>query len=172
MNELKAFNVDIYNLSLGTHQFDFKVDKSFFDSFEYSIVQSGELDVKLDLDNRETFLVLDFTIKGSIDLTCDRSLEEFEHVLDLKEQLILKYGSEEIQGDDEIEIIEPGTIRINVADFIYEYITIAVPMKKIHPKYLEESEEDEVIYYTSDEDESEEKDTSGSVWDQLKKLKK
>lgn len=171
MDLLKAFDINIAGLSPGMHEFNFEVKDTFFESYEYSIVEKGRLGVKLGLDNRETFLLLAFHIKGSIELTCDRSLEVFDYDLDLHEKMILKYGVEAIDDEEDIETIDPGTARINVADYIYEYITIAVPMKKVHPQFADESDEGEHLFYTSGEDASDDMEKTESVWDQLKKLK-
>ena len=172
MDVFKDFEIDIYNLGSGIHQFSFKVEKAFFEAYEYSIIKNGNLKVKLDLDNRGSFLALNFSITGTIELICDRSLERFDAPLDLHQMLVLKFGSELIDDGKDIDIIEPGTIRINVADYIYEFITVAVPMKKIHPNYGQETEEEEQLFYTSSDgsDERRRKDIN-PIWNSLKKLR-
>jgi len=172
MNVRKAFDVGIYNLSPGVHEFNFEIDGAFFESYEYGIVEQGQLRVVLLLENQETFLTLNFSIEGTIELLCDRSLELFDYPLDLKERVILKYGSEEIGDEEDIEIIAPGTTTINVADYIYEFITVSVPMKKLHPRYQKDRDVgEEDLFYTTEGEQEEEQDQDNPLWKELKKLK-
>lgn len=161
MKELSRFNIDIFRLGNGEHAYQFEINDSFFDHFGYGLLEKGQATVDVLLDKRETFISLDFTIKGSVELTCDRSLEKFDFPLDSSDKIILKFGEEEKEINEEITIILKNTQRINIAQYIYEFITIAVPYKKVHPRYAEEdSPEDEwsegTIVYT---DNTEQEDT-------------
>jgi len=66
------------------------------------------------------------------------------------------------------------TPSINIGDFIYEFITLAVPLKKLHPRYEEafdEDDEPEMIYTSQEESDEEESQESDPRWEALKKLK-
>ncbi len=150
MKDLKAFDLDIYNLRVGKHEYDFEGDDSFFASFEQSLIEKGSFKVKLIMDKSATMLQLHFHITGFIEQICDRSNEPFNYPLDISERHILKFGEEDKELSDEIEIIDRNTQRINVAQYIYEFIGLSVPIKKIHPRFLndqfEETDEALLIY--------------------------
>ena len=57
----------------------------------------------------------------------------------------MKFGDEEGELSDEMEIISSNTQRINVARYIYELVNVSIPMKKLHPRYANESAEDQII---------------------------
>jgi uncharacterized metal-binding protein YceD (DUF177 family) len=69
-------------------------------------------------------------------------------------------------------VIKDDTATIDVSEFIYEFITLAVPLKKLHPRY-EETEDDEpdLIYTSEDEDTDRENGEVDPRWEALKKLK-
>ena len=72
MNRLKSFSIPFTSLKNGKHQFDFKISDSFFTEFEYSPIKKADLSVEVEFNKQETMFVLDFVIKGEIELTCDR----------------------------------------------------------------------------------------------------
>jgi uncharacterized protein len=169
MNLLDKFDIDIAKLGLGQHHFSFKIDQKFFELFDYSLVDRGDLDVKLELEKKTSFIALNYQISGTIELVCDRSLDQYDYPLDIEEKVILKYGEEPKELTDEIEIISYNTQKINVSNHIYEFISVAVPMKKLHPRYDDETPDDQIIYSSSkDEESGQEIDPR---WSELKKLK-
>ena len=69
---------------------------------------------------------------------------------------------------------------IDVKSFIYQYLSLAVPMKKLHPDFEtdddEELEELELVYSSEDEssesdDVEEENETVDPIWSALKGIK-
>jgi uncharacterized protein len=173
MRVLDRFNIDIYKLSNATHQYDFEFDDTLFGEFEDSFVDKGKGKVKVTLEKNESFIKLTMTIDGSIELQCDRSLDLFDFPLHIETSIIFKYGEEEQELDDEIVIITRDRQRLNLAQYIYEFIGLEVPMKKLHPRFEDETGDDELIYSSEkDNDEGENKSTDiDPRWEKLKKLK-
>lgn len=184
MKARRLFDIDILQLSYGSHDYEFDINSSFFEGFEDRIIEKGELKVKLTLDKSETLLRADFVIDGYVELTCDRSLENFDYPISENNQLIFKYGSEYSELTEEIITIPKDLPTINVAQYIYEFIGLAIPIKKLHPKFAkeEEDEEDEsegILIYTTkkeddEEDEEDEEDEAKTDprWDILNNIKK
>ncbi|MDQ8052948.1 MAG: DUF177 domain-containing protein [Pedobacter sp.] len=128
MKALKQFSIPFTGLKLGKHQFDYEIDKSFFDAFEYSLVKDGALKVTVELDKQETMLILHFHIWGTIQLNCDKCLSEFAQPIELKERQIVKFAEDELESDDlEIVVLNRKESEIDVSEMIYEFITVSVP---------------------------------------------
>lgn len=128
MKALKQFSIPFTGLKLGKHQFEFEIDKSFFDAFEYSLVKDGALKATVELDKQETMLLLDFHVWGTIQLNCDKCLSEFAQPIELKERQIVKFTEDEGESDDlDIIILHKKESAIDVSESIYEFITVAVP---------------------------------------------
>jgi uncharacterized metal-binding protein YceD (DUF177 family) len=170
------FDIDILKLSNQKHDYEYIIDSSFFTNIENSIVEKGNLKVKLTLDKSETFIQANFDIAGSAELTCDRSLEKYDFHIDQKSKLIFKYGEEFKEISDEIVTIPKDLQQLNMAQYIYEFIGLALPMKKLHPKFVTDDEQEDadtiLIYTTGTEKPGEEKEEIDPRWDILNKLKK
>ena len=128
MNALKQFSIPFTGLKLCKHQFDFDIDKGFFDAFEYSLVKDGALKVTLELDKQETMLILHFHIWGTIQINCDKCLSEFSQPIEIKERQIVKFAEDELESDDlEIIVLNRKESEIDVSEMIYEFINVAIP---------------------------------------------
>lgn len=170
------FNIDIYKLQNGAHEYDFEIPGSFFDSIDQDIVKKGSGNVHVVLNKSETLISLDFDIDVKVELTCDRSLELFDHPIKVNKTLILKFGDEEEELDEDLMVIQRNTQRINLAQHIYEYIGLEIPMKKLHPKFNKEAgpELDEIIYTSNEGPENDTDNNDQAIdprWAKLKNLK-
>jgi uncharacterized metal-binding protein YceD (DUF177 family) len=73
-------------------------------------------------------------------------------------------------------MIHRDSDHLELGQYIYEFIGLAIPMKKLHPRYegeldLEDESEGKIIY-TSGSDSGDEGDEDiDPRWEQLKKLK-
>lgn len=155
---------------------------AFFEELEQDLIEHGNFKTHVVLNRSATMIQLNFETKGSVILTCDRSLEPFEEPIDLNGRIILKFGDHNEELTDEIEIINRNTPRINVARYIFEFIALTLPFKKIHPDLrteddnldsIEDEEEGILVYSSGDiEDlESTEEEKIDPRWEALKKLK-
>jgi uncharacterized protein len=113
---------------------------------------------------------LNIDITGSVTLVCDRSLKEFEEVLGLSELYVYKFGDRFEVVSENMEIIPTETVEINLANNLFEYICLAVPMKKLHPDYRDD--DGGLIYSDNFEEKNSSKEEIDPRWAALKNLKK
>ncbi|EON77173.1 protein in cluster with ribosomal protein L32p, Bacteroidetes/Chlorobi subfamily [Lunatimonas lonarensis] len=177
MKFLRNFDIDIIRLKDGEHTFPFEVNSDFFGHFPVNdLVSEGNLKVSVTLKKQGGVIEAWFEIQGQVKLTCDRSLEEYLHDLKTRERILYKYGPEEGELNEEVYLITNETAQINVAQFIYEFILLAIPPKKLHPKFGDEEEDSDegVLVYSSitEESEKEFEPETNPLWEKLKKLKK
>lgn len=158
---LAAFEIPIVGLKVGTYQYEFAVDDAFWAHFAHPDLKKGAFTVQLVLTKSERVLTLDFEVKGAIELICDRSLRPFLMPLHLQEQMLYKYGQELEELNESVWQIPAEQESINVAQHIYEFIGLAVPMKKIHPDVRRPEDDEEAdellgdesfLVYSSDEE--------------------
>ena len=119
-------------LSSGNHRYVFEIDDTFFESFEYFETDKGRLTVILDLLKETGLMDLHFDIKGSLQLACDRCLKEFDQPVEGKFRLIIKFGDEYVEESDEVMVIPQTESRLNVGQFIFEYINLLLPLQHAH----------------------------------------
>jgi len=176
-----AYSVNIIGLSNKVHNFEYDIADEFFRHYGTNIVSQGRFHVDVALNKHETFIEADFKIKGTATLTCDRSLEPFEYPIWTTRKMLFKYGETDEEVTDEIVVINRETATLELGQYIYEFIALAVPMKKLHPRFRVEDVNDDdnadgKIVYSSESGEDPNKNNDGDDnidprWNILKKLK-
>lgn len=175
MKALKQFSIPFTGLKLGKHEFDFDIDKSFFDAFEHSLVKDGALKAKIDLERQENMLILNFHVDGTIKLNCDKCLADFDYPIEVNDRQIVKFAEDVEEEIDELEIIilPRRETAIDVSELLYEFITVAVPFTskcEQAGKNCDEEMLDTLDKLSAGSDEQEQIDEDPR-WAALKKLK-
>ena len=144
MKKDPQFDLPIARLSLKTHHFAFELGRAFFEQFDPQgeFIADGDLQADVALHKTERLITLNFHIVGTVRLTCDRSLDEYDQPLDIDRQLLVRYGDEPKELDDDVLQVTPETLTLDVAQHLYDYIGLALPMKKLHPRYEHEADDD------------------------------
>lgn len=174
---MKEFEVKISGLASGHHTFIFPVTDAFFAHFPESLVQHCSLTATIDLEKSETMIVARFRVEGQIELISDRTLEPFMEPITIQEQIIYKFGEVAEEISDELVVIPWTAVYLNVAQPIYEFITLAIPQRKLEPEFRSqetELESDiELIYKSGGDEEGEGGDAPQNDdprWQELKRL--
>ena len=173
MNPLKQYSIPFTGLNIGQHQFDFEVDGRFFENFEYALVKNGLRNVSLNLGKQETMMVLDFHIKGEVQLSCDKCLADFPDQIDTQDRLIAKFSeSEDLADSEEVVIIAKKESEIDVSSFIYEMINLAIPNITVCADPGNTPACDQEMLNKIDELITKEETIDDPRWDILKKIRK
>jgi len=175
---MRAYRVNIMRLKNSVHEYDFDVENDFFGHYGTKLVSEGSLKVHLTLDKRETLIDATFSIAGTVKVTCDRCLETFDEPVKAIKKLVFKFGETDEELSDEIMVIQRDTEAIDFGQYMYEFILLELPMKKLHPRFrAEEDAEDNAmegkIIYSSktSADDPEEGGDTDPRWEILRKLK-
>lgn len=170
MDALLQYSIPVKGLGNGMHDFDFQIDKSFFESFDETPIQEGQFDVRLLLDKRPDMIVLHFVYEGSISTECDRCLEKMSLPIQGQNDLLVKYAVEDQPEEADIVYINLESQQFNVAKFIYEFICLGIPMIKTHDDSDEDKNCDpEMLKYLESEEQTSDENP---IWDALKDFKK
>ncbi|MDE6853478.1 MAG: DUF177 domain-containing protein [Muribaculaceae bacterium] len=133
MGKFTAFKLPLKSLGVGTHQFDYKLDKQFFTNMESADVHDADLDVHLTVVYKGDFYDLTFAITGDVTLICDRCLDDLHFPIDASYHITVKYGDDYNDDSDEVLEIPESDATLNVAYMIYDTVVLAIPMKHVHP---------------------------------------
>lgn len=128
------YNIEFKGLNEGLHDFEFEVDNKFFEHFEESLVENGKVTVKVILEKRSSFIKLDLKIKGWLELTCDRCLELYKQPVKHETEIFVKFGEKEYDDGESVIWVNPEEHHINLAQIIYEYVILSIPLRHVHPK--------------------------------------
>lgn len=166
MKVLKEYTIPFVGLKEGMHDYSFEIRDTFFESFEYSEIEKGEVHVDVSMERKERMLIFEFDIKGYVNVDCDRCLEAMEYPIEGRERLIVKFGQELREESEEVLIIPETDSHIDISSFIYEYIILLLPFKRVHQEG-DETCSNEVVDKLDDHTIIEE----DPRWDALKGLK-
>lgn len=133
MKPFKAYDIQFVGLKLGEHIYKYDVDNTFFKQFEYDEFNGVNLTITLKLDKKTTLLELQFVARGEVNVNCDVTNEPYDQPIAAEFNLVVKFGSEYNDDNENILIIPHGAYEINVAQYIYELVVLSVPSKRIHP---------------------------------------
>ena len=159
----KDFKIPFRGLALGKHLFDFEVSNWFFEKFDFFEIQKGNVEIQLEFDKSERMLILNFSFNGFVGATCDRCGEEFDLNIEGTQQIFVKFGHENEIASDDVYILAENEYEIEISQFIYEMIGLAIPIRKTHP----EGENQCDISTIKLIEEMKPKDTSDSRWNKL-----
>ena len=169
----KEFDIPFSGLKQGKHGFSYDIDNTFFDSFGYDEFNAVNITVKVILNKTTTIMELDFDADGTVNVDCDITSEPYEQPITSSSRLIVKFGDSYNDEDDEILILPHGEHQLNIAQFVYEMLVLAVPLKRVHPGIADGTLKSEVLDRLEELQPKEKKDNkkgNDPRWDELKKL--
>ncbi|WP_339337024.1 MULTISPECIES: YceD family protein [unclassified Croceitalea] len=171
--ELKEFFIPFSGLKLGKHEFEYTIDNKFFESFGYQEFNAVAIDLKAALNKMNTMMELDIKASGSVNVDCDLTSEPYNQEISSDLQLVVKFGEEYNDEDDEILILPHGEHQFNIAQYVYEMLVLAVPQKRVHPGVLDgtlKSEALDMLEELEPKETKKEKEDIDPRWNVLKKL--
>ncbi len=133
MGKYTAFKLPLKSLGVGTHEFEYHLDKQFFANMESADVHDADLTVKLVVVYNGEYYDLSFNITGEVVLICDRCLDDLHYPIETSYHIVVKYGEDYNDDSDEVLEIPDSDNYLNVAYMIYDTVTLAIPMKHVHP---------------------------------------
>lgn len=177
MNPLREYDINIVGLENKRYEYDFESGDAFFAALDQELIRKGNVQTRVVLDKSETMIRLNFHIVGTVEQICDRSLDEYDEPVDTQQMMLLKFGDHNEELSDEIELIERNTATVNVARYIFEFISLSLPMKRLHPRFRDEDDQDDeseikLIYSSGStaEDGSDDQPDMDPRWAALRKL--
>ena len=111
----KSYIVALDSMELGAHVFDFQLDDAYFSEIENSELLGGQVKVEAHLNLREYDFDLDIAVKGLVQVTCDRCLDEMDVAIDVEEN--------EWEWDEEPKLIDLSWLA---------YVLIIVNLPLVH----------------------------------------
>jgi len=173
MMKQKEFIIPFSGLKQGKHKFEFKIDNKFFESFGYDEFNGAAIESEVLLNKTSTMLELEFESKGTVNVDCDITSEAYDQEVASNMELVVKFGNEYNDEDDEILIIPHNSHQVNIAQYLYEMLVLAVPQKRIHPGIADGTLKSKALDRLEElqpKETRKNKDKNDPRWDKLKNL--
>ena len=176
MKSTNEYLIPFIGLKLGKHQFEYTIDKKFFDEFSFDEFEDCDVKVKVVLEKKATMLEVSFAHKGTVNVPCDLTGEQFDLPIKGKINLVVQFGDEFNNDNEELLILPHGEHQIDLAQYIYEMIVLSIPQKRVHPGVKEGTLQTEALrklneFQVKDVEEVTKKEEEiDPRWDKLKQL--
>jgi uncharacterized metal-binding protein YceD (DUF177 family) len=156
------------DLENGKHEFDFRLESDFFAQIDDYEVHGGDVSVEIDLEKSDGYLNVEIRFDGNLKVDCDRCLEEMSVEIEGEDSLTVRFVEAHPEDDNEdVMYLKSGEDTLDLTDYIYEGIYLALPMRRIHPDETGSNAcNPEMLKYLSSE-----KQESVSPFDILKRYK-
>ncbi|HYW33903.1 MAG TPA: DUF177 domain-containing protein [Balneolaceae bacterium] len=147
---------------------------------------SGALDVEsygfkggeiaIDFYRGRRFIRTRYKIEADVELVCDRSLEEFLYPVSTSYEVVFKTDVQEETEtkDGAVRRFDFSANTISIEKEVRDSVMLEIPIKKIHPKYLNDEgniEEFETKSFGNTKQLDEDEDKVDPRWEKLKELK-
>ena len=172
MKHSKVYSIPFKGLKLGKHKFKYLIEKKFFDAYQYDDFLNSNVEVTINFVKENTLFELHFTAIGTVLINCDVSGEEFNQPIKGELDLIVKFGDEFNNENEEILVLPHNEYEIDVSQYIYELIVLSVPVKRIHPQVADGTLKSEALDKLAKMQYKEEHKQMDPRWEKLKELLK
>ena len=135
MSHRREFEIAFVGLKPGIHEYSYEINDRFFEAFQEQDFTHCKAHVKLTLDKKSGFFLLKFEVGGSLEVTCDRCNSDLPLELWDEFTITVKMVEEpelmnEQEDDPDVYYISRNESHLDVANWIYEFINLAIPMQK------------------------------------------
>ena len=168
--------VQFSGLGSGKYEYSYTLDNTFFEGYENEELREGKVDFEVILERHERMLMFTFFFKGEVKTTCDRCLGEMSVPVEGEEHLCVKFSDTESSEDENVVYLPENAYQIDLAQWMYEYVAVSMPMQHVHPEGECDPEMLKFIAYEADEREGDDEvrelgeGESDPRWEALKQL--
>ncbi len=179
MRKTREYLIPFAGLKLGKHKFDYQINNTFFETFDYNEFQNSEIKVDVVLEKKGSLLEINFKHNGSVNVPCDLTSEDFNLPIKGKMKLIVRFGDTYNNDNEELLILPFGEFEIDIAQYLYEMIVLSIPLRRVHPGVKDGSLKTEALAKLNElsikeekkeEKKEQEKENIDPRWDKLKQL--
>ena len=181
VNKKNEYVIEFSGLKEGHYVFNYEIGDKFFEQLEFSEFRKAKMIVKINFEKKETMMIANMNVDGFIEVMCDMCTDDFSIPVNGEDEIIFRFSEHE-EYNEEVKCVLPNEVEIDFTHYIYEFICLLLPSRKVHPEggcnqdMLEEVnnylmiEQDDIE--DIDTEESEDENEVDPRWAALKKLKK
>jgi len=123
--------IPILHLEDGIHNFEHDIKAGTF-HFDQSEIFPGDINVKVKLNKFDKNITCKVKTKTKSHNICDRCLTEYDRDHEGKFTILFHLGEKDFETDEEdVILISPDQIEIDLMSNIYEHLILSIPMKSI-----------------------------------------
>lgn len=133
MVALDEHTINFTGLKDGEHEFQFDLDKRFFEQTGDEDLEGGHLAAVVKLDKRGNLMVANIHLEGTVEVLCDHCNAPLSLPTIGDQRQIFQLNAEEDLDDDELVGLDAHAHSINLSHYFYECLRLALPARRLHP---------------------------------------
>ena len=131
MGRFDKYNVDLKGMRVASLELEFDLDNVFFADIDGEEFQKGAVKAKVVVSKNRDVFDFSFALAGMVVVPCDRCLDDLTMEVDTENTLRVKLG-DSYADEGDIVIVPENEGDLNIAWYLYEFIALALPMKRVH----------------------------------------
>ncbi len=131
MGRFDKYNVDLKGMKASSLGLDFSLDNAFFADIDGEEFQRGAVKATVTVKKNRDIFDFSFVLNGTVIVPCDRCLDDLEIEVATENTLRVKLG-DEYADEGDIVVVPEQDGDLNIAWYLYEFIVLALPMKRVH----------------------------------------
>ncbi|MGP8214861.1 MAG: YceD family protein [Bacteroidia bacterium] len=124
--------ISLASLKNGEHSFLFTIDGELFQENHFEDIHEADLKAIITFNKNSPILMFNFTVEGTVTVTCDRCGDDFKMPTKIERQLVVKTECKTHQEEDDMVSLATGEKDIDIAPFVYQFVVLSLPMQRIH----------------------------------------
>jgi uncharacterized metal-binding protein YceD (DUF177 family) len=164
-----SYLIPLQSLKEGIHEMTFKLGKEFIDVQNVEGMLDANLTVKIEFTKRATVHSLHLLLKGTVEVECDRCLDPLKLTIKHDQTFAVKVEvpNDEFSNSEDVILLSPDDINIDLTHILYESILLSLPMKKVHE---EKKCNSTMLSFLEKDEPVEKKEKNDPRWDSLKNI--
>ena len=131
---MKELVIPFAGMKEGDYSFSAELDDTFFEALEFPEIQTGNINVAIEMQRRQHLLTLEITIDGNVDLECDRCGNMYSQEIEDQRTVVVNLNSDHFEDEDDLISLPQSQNDLDLTPYIYQYIVLAIPAKRVCPE--------------------------------------
>ena len=130
---MNYYEIKFNGIKDGSHSNSFEIKDKFFDTFENSEIKQAEITASTTLNKQENKTTLNISLVGTVNnIPCDICTDKIDIPISSKTKYIVKERKNNNSYNEDVIFVDALENTINLKNYFYEMITLALPAKRQH----------------------------------------
>ena len=132
MAKCNTYNIDYHAVGEGQSTIEFQITDALFELCDSPEIKHGEGLAVFSVNKKGDTARVDVNIKATINAPCDRCLDDVNIQVEWTGETLFKVTEHEGEYDGDIIYINPRHQTVELGQYIYESIILALPLERAH----------------------------------------
>lgn len=131
---MKELIIPFSGMKEGKYSFSAELNDSFFEALGFSEIKKGNIKVNIELERRPNLLNIAITIDGAVEQECDRCGNTYNQPVSDNRNVVVNLNADAFEDEDDLISLPASYNELDLSQYIYEYIVLAVPQRRVCPE--------------------------------------